>query len=241
MEPLTETSELEYDSGLKSYVAIKNTGYTTDNGTRVYIVPKAHVSTGVGGCLKIFADNYPNAANYRDVGIYYAADQNSQTGGNNCGVFWINTKNEGFNTNADIGFCFQDGAREIMRMIDGPHTPFVYVGTGTPTYENSQGTIYYKMQVDGNFLVENPYRIFIGTGNSFFEDANGNYSESCMTKKTTYVGGNELFVMEPNGMTAKKNITMDSGYGLILKSPNGHKWKASIADNGTLSWTDIGA
>jgi hypothetical protein len=27
---------------------------------------------------------------------------------------------------------------------------------------------------------------------------------------------------------------------LILLSPNGHRWQAAIADDGTLSWTDLG-
>jgi hypothetical protein len=27
---------------------------------------------------------------------------------------------------------------------------------------------------------------------------------------------------------------------LVLLSPNGHRWQASIADDGTLSWTDLG-
>lgn len=38
-----------------------------------------------------------------------------------------------------------------------------------------------------------------------------------------------------------QDIVVDtSSYGLILKSPNGHYWRVTVGDTGTLSTTDLG-
>ena len=95
---------------LDSYVGLVNELFT-DNGTRFYLMPKSTVTTGVGGALKIFGDPYHESqANYRDLGLYFAADQSSEVGVNGTGVFWVNSKVAGSysNNNPDIAFCFQD-------------------------------------------------------------------------------------------------------------------------------------
>lgn len=32
----------------------------------------------------------------------------------------------------------------------------------------------------------------------------------------------------------------DSARGIVLKSPNGHYWRATISNVGTVTWTDLG-
>lgn len=102
-----------FESNLNSYISYVNTKYSADNGTRFYLIPKDRVIRGVGGCLKIFADNYNNNQDYRDFGIYFAADQNGDTGYYGNGVNWLNIKvlDSGVynGKHPDLGFSFQDG------------------------------------------------------------------------------------------------------------------------------------
>lgn len=102
-----------FETNLNSYVSYVNTKYSADNGTRFYLIPKDKVISGVGGCLKIFADNYNNNQDYRDFGIYFAADQNGDRGYYGNGVNWLNVKvldNGVYNgKHPDLGFSFQDG------------------------------------------------------------------------------------------------------------------------------------
>lgn len=102
-----------FETNLNSYISYVNTKYSADNGTRFYLIPKDKVISGVGGCLKIFADNYNNNQDYRDFGIYFAANQNGDTGYYGNGVNWLNVKvlDSGVynGKHPDIGFSFQDG------------------------------------------------------------------------------------------------------------------------------------
>ena len=237
--PLTETGKLVYDPGTKSWVGIQNTAYTADNGTRLYIIPRAAVTSGVGGALKIFADNYPNAQNYRDIGIYYSADQEGQTGSNDAGVFWINAKKNGYEKNADIGFSFDDGKKEVMRLIDAQHTPFVYIGSGDPKFTNDIGSIYYGFQTDCNCLINNPYRIFFGEAGSIYSDANNNLLESCSKARIFSVSGNEVVEMTSTGLHLKQNIYINNPQGIVMTSPNGTSYKITINNSGQLQTTQI--
>lgn len=102
-----------FETNMNSYISYINTKYSGDNGTRVYLIPKDKVVNGVGGCLKIFADNYNNNQDYRDFGIYFSADQNGDKGYYGNGVNWLNVKvldNGVYNgKHPDLGFSFQDG------------------------------------------------------------------------------------------------------------------------------------
>jgi hypothetical protein len=128
-------------SHLASYIGIKNEGYTDDNATRFYIIPKASVTTGVGGTLKIFGDDYfSDSQNYRDLGVYFSANQNGETGYNGQGAFYINVKVFGsyLYTSPDLIFSFQDGADiggRFVRIVNTEHTDsraIFVVGEGKP-------------------------------------------------------------------------------------------------------------
>jgi hypothetical protein len=128
----------QFEAQMNSYLAYKNTKFLSDNGTRFYLVPKAKVTSGTGGCLKIFADNYPSQGDYRDLGIYFSANQNGDTGYYGNGVDWINVKvyddGEYKNKHPDLGFSFQDGAVVAGKVIcfDG-QKPYWVFGASTPT------------------------------------------------------------------------------------------------------------
>lgn len=129
----------EFYSGSDAWIAFRNTQYAGDDGTRFYLIPRAAVTTGVGGALKIFGDNYPDATSYRDLGIYFSADQSGDTGYNDTGAFWFNSKVEGVdyeNLNPDMIFSFQDGAVIAGRISyverGGLYYPCWVIGSGTP-------------------------------------------------------------------------------------------------------------
>jgi len=80
-------------SSVSSYLGLVNLEYAADNATRLYLLAKAKVTTGVGGCLKIFADAYHmGVQDYRDLGVYFSADQSGELGTNQLGAFYLNTK-----------------------------------------------------------------------------------------------------------------------------------------------------
>lgn len=126
-----------FETELQSYIAYKS-DWKGDNGSRFYLVPKQKVTNGVGGCLKIFGDNYPKQGDYRDLGIYFSANQNGDDGFYHNGVNWINVKvydtGEYANKHPDLGFSFQDGAVIAGKVFcfDGKK-PYWLFGTKTPT------------------------------------------------------------------------------------------------------------
>lgn len=111
-------------SSLDSYLGFVNYAYPDDNGTRIYIMPRATVTTGLGGGIKIFGDPYHlGTPNYRDLGIYFHRSQSGDNGTNNLGVFWLNSKvsvsgsYEG--RECDIGFSFMDGPDQADGCVGG--------------------------------------------------------------------------------------------------------------------------
>jgi hypothetical protein len=149
-----------------SYVGFLNLDWGADNATRMYLLAKAAVTTGVGGALKIFGDPYHvlNTA-YRDLGIYFSADQGGDDGYNAKGCFWINSKtghnNGGTDTyadkNCDIGISFQDGAVVAGRWVyikNGFGTYSVQViGAGDPVVAPLHGTV--RAEINGDFGLRN--------------------------------------------------------------------------------------
>lgn len=139
--PLNDTTNLV--STLSSYFGLVNFAYTADNGTRIYLLPRSEVTTGVGGTIKIFGDPYHlSQVDYRDLGMYFSQDQAGDTGYHGNGVFWINSKVAGkySNANPDIGFSFQDGISiggRFVRIFDDPtyHTVLI-LGSGTVEMSN---------------------------------------------------------------------------------------------------------
>ncbi len=153
-------------SSMNSYFSLKNIAFKEDNGTRVYIEPAAktdknsstinesgNIVSGVGGVLKIFGDAYSEGANYRDLGIYFHANQKGDIGFNKTGNFFINSKVNGVHyktgnetLSPDIVFSFQDGKTIAGRFIHtdatGKKKPYtystLYMGSNlTPSSKNS--------------------------------------------------------------------------------------------------------
>lgn len=100
-----------------SFVAFRS--ITTNDASRVYIVPNGSVS-GVTAALKIFMDDYQAvaltaSADYRDFGIY--ADK-SVRGPNGAGSFLLNSKsnNNYFAHMPQIGISRSDGAEINFRV-----------------------------------------------------------------------------------------------------------------------------
>ncbi|MFF2887855.1 hypothetical protein [Paenibacillus sp. NPDC057967] len=140
-----------------SYLGLENTLYSGDNGTRFYLLPKDRVTTGIGGAFKVFGDAYHKGpSSYRDLGIYFHADQNGDKGTNGNGVFWINSKSHGplYNEKAsDIAFGFQDGRFVAGRYsLTSSGTVFT-IGKGNPTVAKLNPNI--RAEVQGNLAFRN--------------------------------------------------------------------------------------
>lgn len=139
-------------SSLPSYLAIINRDFTGDNGTRLYVLPRTAITSGVGGAIKIFADPYHLGADYRDFGIYFSANQGGVTGQNGNGVFWLNLKNGPLaastygKANPDLGFSFNDGelvAGRLVRLDPGGagDRAHWYFGAGNPAVTNGTAIV----------------------------------------------------------------------------------------------------
>lgn len=127
-----------FESGMSSFLGLKNSGYVGDNGTRLYILPKGTVTTGVGGVIKIFGDDFnADTVNYRDLGIYFSQNQNGELGFNGDGCFYFNSKAAGtkYAKNPDLVFSFQDahiGGRFVYLQNGGDPRMCLVVGKGQP-------------------------------------------------------------------------------------------------------------
>lgn len=159
-------------SHLKSYVGFTFNGqaWSSDNGVRLYLMPPATVTSGTGPALKMFADPYHvDDVNYRDLGVYYNANQEGDTGYNAKGVFYTNVKTNGthYNKFPDYAITFQDGLYQALKasMVDGLH-PVVVMGkrnpSGTGAYHKTQGNC-----LDlGGFIAMDNYKGIRWWGNS---------------------------------------------------------------------------
>jgi hypothetical protein len=143
-----------------SYVGLLNHAYTEDNSTRLYLLPKDSITTGTGGVLKIFADPFHlNKTDYRDLGIYYFADQKNDKGQWGDGVFWINSKAIGthYAKNPDIGFSFQDGSVVAGRFVyfqNNGHPEAVFVA-GKGASQIAPNALSVKLEVQGDIGLRN--------------------------------------------------------------------------------------
>lgn len=231
LAPFVATSQFVSDTNIPSWVGIQNDTYTEDEGTRLYIIPRDTITHGVGGAIKIFADNYPNTTKYRDMGIYYSADQNNNTGENEEGVFWLNIKNVGYSNSPDLGVCFNDGQIEVLRIIETDSIPGIYIGNGTPTLQNASGEVRFGVCIDRNVLLKS--RLYIGS-QSLSENQN-TLQMSTLQGLKVYIGGNQHINAVQGEVNFDCNISCTQGNGLILSSPNGNYFKVSVNDAGQLS------
>lgn len=150
-------------SHLDSYIGVQNDTYATDDGSRFYIIPQADIgaSGGVGGALKIFADDYYNGGastlNYRDLGLYFHSNQAGDSGHYGSGVFWINSKGNGTHAAQppDIGFSFNDGAQTAGRfarvVVSASSHATLILGSGGAAIANLSTAIRAELQGDLGF------------------------------------------------------------------------------------------
>lgn len=146
-------------AGGTGILALKsNAGASNDDGTRIYVMPRAKVTSSVGGTIKLFGDPFFDNAAYRDLGLYFSADQNTDTGTHGTGVFWMNSKvgtaggtsfeGEYKGKNPDIGFSFQDSVVGGRFSLIGPANPVFVVGSGAPNVAKRHATVRLEMQGD---------------------------------------------------------------------------------------------
>jgi hypothetical protein len=152
-------------SNMPSYIGVKNTGYTADDGTRFYLLPKDYVTAGTGGALKIFGDPYHlDQTKYRDLGIYFSQDQNGDTGYHGTGCFFINGKVAGVDyadKHPDLVFSFQDGLQiggRIVRLNNesGTYTCFIF-GSDNVEFADANGEI--RAEVHGSMAIRNNHGV----------------------------------------------------------------------------------
>lgn len=142
-------------AGALSVTAFQNNDPASgDNGTRLYIVPKASVTSGVGGVLKIFGDDYSaDQANYRDLGIYFSQNQNGETGTRGDGCFYLNVKTAGTKAGVlpDLVFSMQDGVGVIGRacspIVGGQSKYTMVIGPGQPEHAKKRALV---LEVQGD-------------------------------------------------------------------------------------------
>lgn len=230
-----------FETTLESYIALVNRAYTGDNGTRFYLSPKAEVITGTGGALKIFGDPYHlGTADYRDLGIYFHADQNTDTGKNGTGVYWFNVKTNGkhFGKFPDMAFAFQDGQHVPARFIctsDGK-TGLV-IGKDTDKFLSLYST--FGLELQKHMVMRKDQAIY-------FEGGDGNATTKLVYNTTNAqleltVGGTLVATFSVNKLTQKQalvqnyqSITNNSANPSVT---NGNVYV--IANTATTSITDF--
>ena len=236
-------------SNLTSWIGLVNTKFTEDNATRFYILPKGKVTSGVGGCLKIFGDDYQNNSDYRDLGIYFSADQNGDKGYYNNGVFWINGKvletGQYLGKNPDIGFSFQDGKIVGGRLTCYGDTRAMWVFG--PNLSTLQGIdLIAEFQKDIGFTAQRGLKFVVDAidtkANTIANDIDNYLKISNVKGEKHYVNGNLITTIEESKIQFEKSLYCNSNVafnnnenGVILKSPNGSQYRISVNDSGALT------
>lgn len=170
-------------------VALQNNDPTSgDNATRVYIVPKASVTTGAGGVLKIFGDDYTtDQVNYRDFGVYFSQDQNGETGTRGDGCFYLNVKSNGTKAGVlpDLVFSAQDGTFVYGRMaspiVGGQAKATFVVGPGKPEHSTKRSLV---MEVQGDVGFDG------AADRSIYWETTGGSSSNVLSFERTAANGN---------------------------------------------------
>lgn len=242
--PTTRTINVAGASGSTTAYSVlgfqNNDPNAPDSATRLYIVPRAnqHVTTGVGGALKIFGDDYfatdGTSANYRDFGLYFSADQGGDTGQQANGVFWLNSKTNGTNLgkNADIGFSFQDGAIIAGRWAYISTTQAaLIVGPSKPQVATKSTVIGLEMQSDIGFLATHGLRWLDGASNLT------NFMQLNATDVTLKLGGVQMLRVTSLGSLVQGSTQLGAastdGF-FYLRTINGTPTGTPTAQTGTL-------
>lgn len=181
-----------------SWIGYMNTKYDSDNATRWYLIPRDKVTTGVGGCLKIFADNYFENQDYRDLGIYFSANQNGDTGYYGNGVNWINVKvldgGQYQGKHPDLGFCFQDGNVVAGRITCYGNQRAMWVfGSGISTLQGTDLIAEFQKSIGftkgSRIRFENDKDLT--KFNDVFSDSDGNLNYSISSLEKKFIGGTQ--------------------------------------------------
>lgn len=240
----------KFTTTMGSYIGLVNTAYQGDSATRFYLLPKAPVTSGVGGCLKIFADNYPEHVDYRDLGIYFHADQNGDKGYYGNGVNWFNVKvldgSKYDNKYPDMGFSFQDGKVVAGRITCFNGSKPMWVFGGAKPTSQAQGKFYIAEYQDNvaflnekgiNFLNNDKTIGCIirvdGSGDTIF--SNSQSEIHAIDGVTVMTLDDEKTQFEKSTHHNSNIVFNNSSDGVILKSPNGTQYKIKVSDNGVLS------
>lgn len=213
----------------ESYTGFVNDRYPSDNGTRIYLLPKDRVSSGVGGALKIFGDAYHKGQSYRDLGIYFHQDQNGDKGTYGTGVFWINSKVAGSPYTGkypDIGLSFQDGQFVVGRASVVNESPVFVFGKQTSTLAKLSKDIRVEMQ--GNIALRNRDYLLWNTadGKRFI----GLGADEQNRFKFSSIGGTAFYT---NGVLQMETTTKSTSIKNALVTSS----IKSIKDNGTVDAT----
>ena len=247
LDRLKATSK--FITSLPSYIGLVNTAYDGDDATRFYILPKAPVTSGAGGCIKIFADDYPENGDYRDLGIYFHADQNGDKGYYGNGVNWINVKvldgGQYDGKHPDLGFSFQDGKVVAGRVTCfGNNKPVWVFGSEKPT-AHGQGIFYIAEYQDSVAIMNEKIISFLKSDNSVGGSIRcntvGEVIFSSSTVENHMVDGVKIYDADNNKITFEKTtyhnsniVISNNSDGLILKSPDGSRFKVMVDNDGTL-------
>lgn len=210
--PMLDTTDLV--STLNSFFGFVNKAYLADNGTRIYLLPRAAVTSGVGGVLKIFGDPYHlDSSTYRDLGVYFHQNQLGDTGYNGQGCFFINVKVAGAayaNKHPDIVFSFQDGAQSAGRFVrlaneKGTYTCFI-IGAGNVEMADLDGVI--RAELHGSMGIRNNHGLkWLDTSGNLtgivIYDNNNRMVQKAVAGFEQHI--NSVKVVESNGNSTKYN------------------------------------
>lgn len=163
-------------------------GETDINPSRLYLVPREEVTTGVGGCIKVFGDYFQKGNNdYRDCGIYFSSNQNSEQGFHKNGAFYINSKvgttGKYRGLNPDIIISFQDnkiGQRWCYMTNQSVTDAWVrgIVGEREPLLDVYDNKIILEVQKDTAYVENSLQRFYNSIGDYNYvrgNDNSGNY------------------------------------------------------------------
>ena len=209
-------------TNMASWIGLVNTKYLEDDATRLYILPKDHVTTGVGGAIKIFADAYQDGQDYRDLGIYFSADQNADTGYYGNGVNWINVKVLDGGVYAgkhpDLGFSFQDGAVVAGRISCYGNARAMWVfGPGLSTLQGADLIAEFKKDV--GFIPEKGISFFTNVAqnktNKLSNDATAYFKKSLQVGERTYINGVLKYESDANKSEIKNALLTSSRLNVL--------------------------
>lgn len=114
------------------------------------------------------------------------------------------------------------------------------ITTNYYTKTDITGSYYNKTYIDANFYTQ----AYIGT-NYYTKTStdtllNAKQNTSAKDAASGYAGLNSVSRITKGVDTSDDIITDSTAKGPVMKSPNGHYWRATISNLGVVTWTDLG-